>query len=141
MLEVATLLAGPLIVGLLAPIALELLRKKLNRNREERVDTLENEKHDDKVAADLRSELRTDNQTLREENQRLKQSAIDHYDLMVDKRNWEEAYYAMKKEKGRLAFELDLIQKELKTIKEQYEQYLAIRKRAEDKFRDDPSVE
>lgn len=137
MVELLTTLAGPFILGLLSPIALELLRKRLNRNREDRVDELETEKHDDTIAAALRSELRQDNQTLREENLRLKSSAIDHYDLIEDKRKWQEAYYAMKKEKGRLDFELELIKQELRTIKEQYDEYIEIRERAENQFRDD----
>lgn len=130
-MEYITVIGLPIIIGVITPIFMEFLRKKLHERREDRQDALENEKHDDQMASALREELREENRSLKEENLRLKKSAVDHYDIIQESKKWEESYYLMRKEKDRLSFELALLQKELELVREQHEDYLKIRKWAE----------
>lgn len=131
MLEVLYYLGGPLITAILAPIVVGMFTKAMNKRKEERTHDFSQEQHDDKIAKDLRDEMRAD---IKQKNERIKEledSAVSSYEAITDRDKWKAKYFSIKKEKDRISFELTLLQKELETIRRQYEHYAELRARAE----------
>lgn len=136
-MEIVMLIAVPLITSLLAPLALEIVRKKINQRkddaeakRSEFASVLDADKHNDQVAAELRQELRSENVALKERNSDLERQVRESAIKAEDAARWEAKFYALKKEKQTLEFELTLVRKELEQFRRQYEQYTEIRDRA-----------
>ena len=136
-MEILMLVAVPLVTSLLAPIALELVGKAINKRKEDaevrRTDftsVLDADKHNDQVAAELRRELRDENVSLKKTNSELERAAANANARAAEAEKWEARFYALKKEKQSLEFELILVKKELEQFRRQYEQYAEVRDRA-----------
>lgn len=133
-----SLLAGPLLTALLAPLILQVVAKFLNRRREkmearhkDSETAITNRQLDAEIGSNMRKELREELQRRDDKIRDLEKRALSNYDLSQERDKWEKAYYSVKKEKERISFELILLRKELETIREQYDQYIEIRERAE----------
>lgn len=115
---------------------LSWVNKKLNARKENRTESLAEEQYNDKLAHELREELRTENQSLKEDNAALRTRVVEAAESLIEVDNWKKRFYALKKEKQNLEFELSLLRQELEYIRRQYEEYRAIRERAEQHFGD-----
>lgn len=137
MLEIITLIAAPTITAFLAPLILTWVNRVLNARKEAKKISFAEEQYNDKLASDLRQELRNENHYLKENNAILQKRISEAAESLIEVDAWKKKFYALKKEKQSLEFELSLLRQELEYIRRQYEEYRAVRERAERNFGDD----
>lgn len=128
-MELFYFLAIPILTSILAPIALELVKRNLNKRKEEREALMSEDQRNDQIAADLRDELRTDNvamkKTIHDQNREIHELQLE----VVKHSTWESKFYALKKEKQHLEWELKLLKDELDRLREQFDEYVEVRER------------
>lgn len=141
-MELLTLLAAPILTALIAPVILEMIKKRIDKKKQER--ELQDKGVDRNLilADQLRDELREENVDLKKFVDELQQRIVDHAGAQGEIDKWQAKFYNLRKENRRLAFDLALMKKELEFLREKYEEYIAVRERAEQQFgrdSDDPA--
>lgn len=133
-MELLTLLAAPILTALIAPVILEMIKKRIDRKKQER--ELQDKGVDRNLilADQLRDELREENVDLKKFVDELQQKIIEHAGSQGEIDKWQAKFYNLRKENRRLAFDLALMKKELEFLREKYEEYIAVRERAEQQF-------
>ena len=135
-MEFLTFLAVPVLTSLFAPVVLEYIGYRINKKKEAASQAHSNEHHNDEIASQLRQELRDENLVLKERNEALEQKVQDGSAVVLESERWRARYYAMKKEKQHLEFELTLIRKELEYLREYYDEFVQVRNKAEQRRRE-----
>ena len=135
-MEIVGLLAIPVLTSILAPIILEIVRKRIADKKAKLAEVREDDARNDELAAELRSELRNDNTALRERNAALEKQHLADLQTVQEAEKWKKDFYALRKEKRAMEFEVSMLKQELDYLRRIYEEYLEIRKR----FGDDGNV-
>jgi len=137
MMEILTLIAPAVFSALLAPVAVKWFTKLIDSRKEKRTEESEEEKYNDTLASSLRKELRDENLALKERNTVLESQVRASIESILEGDTWKRKFYAVKKEKQHLEFEITLLRQELEYLRSQYDEYIALRKRAEERISDD----
>lgn len=128
-MEIIGLLAIPVLTSILAPIVLEIVRKRIADKKAEQAEVRDQDAKNDEMAAALRTELRTDNTELRERNATLEAQHLADLATIHEAEKWKKDFYALRKEKRALEFEVVMLKQELEYLRSTYEEYTKIRKR------------
>lgn len=131
-MEIVGLLAIPVLTSILAPIILEIVRKRIADKKAKLAEVREDDARNDELAAELRSELRNDNTALRERNAALERQHLADLQTVQEAEKWKKDFYALRKEKRTMEFEVSMLKQELDYLRRIYEEYLEIRKRFSD---------
>ena len=134
-MEFLTLLAAPTLTALIAPVVLELIRKRIDRRKQERESQEKDADRNIALADELRDELRAENLDLKKSVNDLKAKIAQGASADEEIERWQNKFYALRKEYRRMSFDVSLMKQELEFLRRKYDEYLEIRERAEQQCR------
>lgn len=134
-MELLTLLAAPTLTALIAPVVLELIRKRIDRHKQERESQEKGADRNIALADELRDELRAENIDLKKEVDQLQDKITARLSASGEAEKWQAKFYSLRKDYRRLSFDVSLMRQELEFLRKKYDEYLAVRERAEEQFR------
>lgn len=134
-MELLTLLAAPTLTALIAPVVLELIRKRIDRRKQERESQEKGADRNIALADELRDELRAENIDLKKEVDQLQDKITARLSASGEAEKWQAKFYSLRKDYRRLSFDVSLMRQELEFLRKKYDEYLAVRERAEEQFR------
>ena len=134
-MEFLTLLAAPTLTALIAPVVLELIRKRIDRHKQERESQDKDADRNIALADELRDELRAENLDLKKNVDDLKVKIAQGASADKEIEKWQNKFYSLRKEYRRMSFDVSLMKQELEFLRSKYDEYLKVRERAEQQCR------